>query len=465
MSTLSPAKRFLLGSLIILVAGMSVIGFWVTRQIEDGIVHRSASTTAVYVDSLIASSVQGIETTGSLLPEQEERLTWLMTDTPLGQQVAVFRIWDLAGSVVYSSVPVPDVADQEMDTHYMEAARGEVSAHLGDIEGEPVADETLPEGPFLEIYSPVRRSGTDEVIAIAEFYYGAEDLRDDLAEARRNSWLIVAGITGIIYLLLAAFVQRTSNTIVRQQSALAEQVERLQELLARNEELTARVRTAAKRTTALNERFLRRVSAELHDGPAQDMSVALLRLDHVQERAQSPDVTDLAPELDPDLAEIKGSMTRALNDIRATSAGLILPHLGNLDLVGTVEHAVRTHTLRTGSAVTVDTEPVSEPVDLPVKIAVYRVVQEALANGWRHAAGAGQHVALSRTDGTIRLVVSDTGPGFDAALSADADHLGLTGMRERVESLGGTFQIDSRPGAGTRIVANLPLVADGDRYE
>ncbi|MDQ2682860.1 MAG: sensor histidine kinase, partial [Chloroflexota bacterium] len=446
---------------VILVAGMTVIGVWVTRRIEDGVVHRTASTTAVYVDSLIASSVQEI-TPGQPLPvDAQDRLEWLMTDTPLGQQVAMFRVWDTAGSIIYSTMPEEQTAPETVDGDYREAVLGEVSAHMGAIEGDATSED-LADGPLLEIYSPIRRTGTDEVIAVAEFYYGAEELQDDLAAAERESWLIVAGITAVIYLLLAAFVQRSSNTIQRQQRALGEQVQQLRELLERNEELTARVQSAAKRTTALNERFLRRVSAELHDGPAQDMSVALLQLDHVQEQVQTGAVNGTTSD---SLETIKQSMTRALNDIRAASSGLILPQLGNLDLAGTIQHAVRTHTVRTGSPVSTTIAPYDRPAELPVKIAIYRVVQEALANGWRHAGGAGQYVQLDVTPEHLVLTVGDTGAGFDTTATIDPEHLGLVGMRERIESLGGTFVVTSEPGEGTRVMATLPIGGQGNGHE
>ena len=107
MRQLSLAKRFLLGSLVILIAGMTGIGLWVTRQIEDGVVHRSASTTAVYVDSLIAGSLQDLADGDALSADSAAQLDWLLTATPLGQQVAVFRVWDRQGRVVYSSIPEP----------------------------------------------------------------------------------------------------------------------------------------------------------------------------------------------------------------------------------------------------------------------------------------------------------------------------------------------------------------------
>ena len=136
MRQLSLAKRFLLGSLVILIAGMTGIGLWVTRQIEDGVVHRSASTTAVYVDSLIAGSLQDLADGDALSADSAAQLDWLLTATPLGQQVAVFRVWDRQGRVVYSSIPEPIGEQVSADEDLTTALAGQVTAHIGDIEGE-----------------------------------------------------------------------------------------------------------------------------------------------------------------------------------------------------------------------------------------------------------------------------------------------------------------------------------------
>jgi signal transduction histidine kinase len=108
--------------------------------------------------------------------------------------------------------------------------------------------------------------------------------------------------------------------------------------------------------------------------------------------------------------------------------------------------------------------PVQGP--LPIKITLYRVVQEALSNAFRHAGGAAQQVKLAYQAGKLQLVVSDAGPGFDSTSEQSSEeHLGLVGMRERVESLGGTFRIDCAPGSGTRISVRLALaVGEASRH-
>jgi signal transduction histidine kinase len=227
-------------------------------------------------------------------------------------------------------------------------------------------------------------------------------------------------------------------------------VTQLRGLLAQNADLNERVRRDAARTTALNERFLRRFSAELHDGPAQELALALLRLDHVIARTSGHDA---------DLDVVQHSLQRALAEVRATSTGLLLPQLSDLSLAETLAHAVRDHERRTGSRVVTELAVLPEEASLPVKIAAYRLTQEALTNAWRHAHGAGQRLQASADDAELLLTISDTGPGLRATPPNTGEHLGLLGMRERVESLGGHFQIDSAPGRGTRVTARVPLRA------
>ena len=99
---------------------------------------------------------------------------------------------------------------------------------------------------------------------------------------------------------------------------------------------------------------------------------------------------------------------------------------------------------------------------LATKIALYRIIQEGLTNAWRHADGLGQCVRANVENESIRLEIIDSGPGFDAAsMIGKEDHLGLVGIRERVESLGGSFQIESGTD-GTCLIALLPLRSQGE---
>jgi signal transduction histidine kinase len=102
-----------------------------------------------------------------------------------------------------------------------------------------------------------------------------------------------------------------------------------------------------------------------------------------------------------------------------------------------------------------DQLPTQVPPDC--KLTLYRVLQESLTNAYRHAGGQGQAVRVWVDDGMLVAEVSDTGPGMTPPTDGRDDHMGVVGMRERVECLGGTFMIDSAPGEGTRVLARIPL--------
>ncbi len=242
-----------------------------------------------------------------------------------------------------------------VEAQLAEALAGEVAAEIGHAEGGDQLPGDVSRRDLIEIYSPVRDRDTGEVIAAAEFYYATEALAGDLAAAQRRSWLAVGGAALLIYFVLATFIRRVSDTIRTQQRALTEQVVQLTEVIAQNQQLHDRVRGAAARTAALNEQMLRRLSAELHDGPAQEISLALLRLDHVaaMTSAQNGDGAEIAHQV----CLIEGSLRRSLQEVRAASSGLLLPHLASLTLDQTLDHVIRGHQRRTGAPVTVDDHP------------------------------------------------------------------------------------------------------------
>jgi signal transduction histidine kinase len=91
------------------------------------------------------------------------------------------------------------------------------------------------------------------------------------------------------------------------------------------------------------------------------------------------------------------------------------------------------------------------------KIAIYRVLQESLANVYRHAPNAACHVVLRTRANSLILEISDKGPGFDPQAAMKKKRLGLVGMRQRIEVLGGSFQVITTLGAGTTILVTLPI--------
>ena len=301
---------------------------------------------------------------------------------------------------------------------------------------------------LVEVYAPVRRESGGQVIAVNEFYLLPDALDAEIRAAQLRSWAVV-GVVGVItYLLMAGIVKSGSDTIRRQQRALQGQVRELRELLRQNARLQERVRLAAGRTTTLNEQALRRISADLHDGPGQALALALLRL----ESLESP--TDARST---DFATVHGAIRDALSEVRSISAGLRLPEIGPLELSAVAERAIADHERRSGTRIDRRLGPLPVCAPLEIKIALLRTLQESLSNASRHGAGREVTVVLEMEKEGLSLEVADSGPGFDLSTVASSPGLGLAGMRERAQLLGGTFEVESRPGVGTRVRVRWPL--------
>lgn len=303
--------------------------------------------------------------------------------------------------------------------------------------------------PLLEIYNPILQPWSGEVVAVSEFYEVAQDFENSLHQAQLRSWFAVAGVTVAFFLLLSAIVFRGSRIIDNQRQALTQRVAELSELLSQNKALHARAQRASRRATALNESYLRRLGADLHDGPAQLVAYAALRVDSkvLTDPATPPSARE------EEVSTIKARLDEAMDEIRSICSGLVLPQIEAAALPDVLSRAVAAHRQRTGFDVMLSMSESPHSLSPAAKICIYRFVQEALNNGFRHGGGVGQSVRQTFENGNVLVEVSDQGPGFDPA-AARPEGLGLAGLRERIESLGGTFEISTSKN-GTRVRMSL----------
>ncbi|MBI4674874.1 MAG: sensor histidine kinase [Chloroflexi bacterium] len=454
----SLAQQFMLASFVILVVGMLIIGAWTGAQIERGVINQTGSVTALYVDSFVAPQLQNLANEKRLDAAHQQTLDQMMTSTPLGKRIVAFKVWSPDGEILYSTTPVLIGRRFPVGLGLQRALAGQVASHISLLQEPENTEERRNWSRLLETYAPVRLAGTEQIIAISEFYQTLDNLSFEIALAQGASWIVVGVCTLLMYVLLAGIVGRGSRTITRQQSELEEKVVELRALLDQNAHLNERLRRAGARTTALNERYLRRISADLHDGPGQDVSFAMLRLYSIADRcAQCAAPDSEGRPLSADFNAIRTSLANGLTELRAISTGLRLPELDTLSPAETVERAVRGYEGMTGRHVQFDSDVPSNMTSIPIKIALYRLVQEALANGFRHAPGAAQSVRLWREGHELCLQVTDSGPGFAPEnFHGDDGHLGVAGMRERVLLLGGSFEVLSHRDTGTCIRARVP---------
>ena len=461
---LNLSQRFMLAGLFTLFIGLLGIGFWVENQITTGVIHRAGATTALYVESFVAPNLQELGTSEEILPEHALALENLLQDTPLGQQIVAFKVWNTRGKLLYSNDPNATGKTYPMNDGLLRARLGEVVSEISKLEEEE--NQALKEeyGKLLETYSPVWLSGTNQVIAVAEFYHLTDDLDQEITVLKRRSWLVVGFIIFLMYLLLSGFVRNASNTISQQQADLNQKVIQLTELLAENQKLNERVRKASASVALLNEGYLKRIGTELHDGPAQDLGLSILKLDSMIGKIEKNISKPVEPTVIDELTGIENSMQNALKEMRGIATGLVLPQLMELDLVDTISHVVHKHEQQTNTEVKLVIEGEENGTSLPIRITIYRLIQEALHNAYHHAKGIGQSVCVKNDSRHLLVEISDSGPGFDVpTILENTDRLGISGMRERVESIGGRFEIESKIGAGTIIRASLPKSVNGDR--
>lgn len=443
---MSLASQFAAAGGIVLIIAALLVGAIVSRRIEESVVRNTASATALYMESFVSPISQQLADSDQLSVNAKRALNEIFTDTPLGERVVSYKIWKQGGRIVEASDPALIGQVFPVNASLRAAWDGQVRAEFDDVEDAESAAERRLDVPLLEVYSPIRKAWTGEVIAVAEFYEANPQLGVDLADARRAAWAtvigVMLGIGGALYLI----VLRGSRTIDRQKAGLDAQFREMTALSGRNSVLRRRVQQAAARASAGTEQALRRISADLHDGPAQYLAFAALRLDGLRDR--QPDDAARA-EMDA----VKQALDQAMGEVRSISRGLALPDIVGKPVCTVLRMAVDAHVARSGHPVALACDGAEQVLPSAVTICVFRFAQEGLNNATRHGGGEGMQVALTSDGATLSLSVRDAGPGFgDAGVMPG---LGLSGLRDRVESLGGSFTAASRPEGGSEITMML----------
>jgi two-component system sensor histidine kinase DegS len=222
-------------------------------------------------------------------------------------------------------------------------------------------------------------------------------------------------------------------------------------LASLHEERMAALREQYAKVTAAQEEERQRIARELHDGLGPDLASLNLRLLTVRrllERDGHPaagEIEELAEQAQASIRDIR----RLIKDLRPVA----------LDELGLVP-ALREYLARCEQEHNLVVDfAANEGKRLPAAIetALFRIVQEAVANVLRHAQAEQVCVTLIRDDHQARLCIADDGQGFDTRRPRSSKHVGLWSMRERVEQLGGWFDVRSTPGEGTTVTTIVPL--------
>ena len=184
--------------------------------------------------------------------------------------------------------------------------------------------------------------------------------------------------------------------------------------------------------------------------------MAMLRLDAIEQLIMA--TPQASTSENNDLKIVQNALDDALAEIRNISAGLVLPELEGLSLSEVLTKAVTTHQRRTHLNIYLNLGELPTSIGESTQICLYRLVQEGLRNADRHAPGAPCSVTARYDDNVVEVEVSDSGSGFDPMIiAASSSGLGLPGLRERIESVGGLFEIRSASGQGTQLTARFSV--------
>ncbi|MFG6458492.1 CHASE3 domain-containing protein [Roseateles sp. BYS96W] len=272
--------------------------------------------------------------------------------------------------------------------------------------------------------------------------------RDAVHRSLTYGRLGVHGLTLLSLFGLAIFLRRNEalhNARRQHADELAQERDRLDREVARR---TAELTELARHLQTVREDERAHLARELHDELGALLTAAKLDVARIRR------MTKTAPDIDERLKHMSALLDQGIALKRRIIEDLRPSALSNLGLIPALEILTQEFAQRSGLQLSL--ELTDSPTDEGDRLALYRLVQEALTNVMRHAKAKQVRVTLGEAEGWLQLHIRDDGQGFDPD-AVGSGHHGLLGMRYRIESLGGTLQLLSAPGRGTLVLARLPL--------
>ena len=351
--------------------------------------------------------------------------------------------------LIWRSQSAPQIVDKDETTAALKLLEVGKQYHVQDQDFSQVLvwfKALISEANNVLIWLKVRdvQGGEDYVLRMTADF--SMPLKQSLVLAFRVLIMILLGGLILCFVLSRSF-RRGVNVIRVKDQELEQQIQRLNHLLSDHKSVQNNMKTASARAVELNEQFLRRVGADLHDGPAQMIGYSVLRLNEVSRKEE-------VKSLGYEFHSVKAALEESLNEIRGISAGLVLPELAELNLEQCLRKVVALHTTKSDSVVAQYYSELPQDIPLPIKITAYRFAQEALNNAQNHGQATKCRLSAHLVDRKLTVSIKDNGIGFRKSKlgnAAAAGHLGIVGLRDRIQSLGGKLIINSELGVGTAL--------------
>jgi signal transduction histidine kinase len=239
------------------------------------------------------------------------------------------------------------------------------------------------------------------------------------------------------------------------EAALRKSEKHYAQLLAESGELQDQLRRLSRQVLSTQEEERKIISRELHDVIGQTLTGITIRLATLKKEAELN-----TAGLDHNIARTQLLVEKSVNIVHQFARELRPAVLDDLGLIPALHAFMKTFTARTGVRASLIAIQGVELLDFARRTVLFRVAQEALTNVDRHAHAGFVQVRIQKRPGGIGMVIHDDGRSFDVKRISQARgsvRLGLLGMRERLEMIGGQLDIDSSVGHGTTLTARIPL--------
>lgn len=277
------------------------------------------------------------------------------------------------------------------------------------------------------------------------------------ADAQDGASKAIESLSGRTVELAAANRQLTQEIVRlgKVEAELRQSENDVRKALEKSDDLKGRLRALSRQILSAQEDERRKISHELHDVVAQTLATINLRLATIKTKAGIN-----AKLLVRNISITQKMITKSADSVYQFARELRPAALDDLGLIPALHSFMRTFTKRTGVRTSLTVFKGVEKLSAVKRITIYRVAQEAITNVGRHARAEHVEVRIRREAKFVHLMVIDDGISFQTGQTPQARgkrRLGLLGMRERVEMIGGTFEIESAPGEGTKIIVRIPI--------
>lgn len=247
------------------------------------------------------------------------------------------------------------------------------------------------------------------------------------------------------------------SRVAERTADLAKTNEALQAEVAERKQVEERLRSLSAHLQSVREAERTRIAREIHDDLGQMLTAVMMDLSWLEDKLSKPRDVAARNALAEKVVALSKLVGKTMDTVRMIAAELRPGILDELGLKAAIEWQCADFQKRAGIKCHLITDLEDVALDRASATAMFRILQESLTNVLRHAKANTVTLTLEEREGSLVLTVTDDGRGITEAEISDPRSLGILGMRERATMYGGTFDISSLDGDGTRVVVRIPL--------